>query len=1473
MARKHKIQKALTHLVQAIVRFAQKLTSRNTYRFLRTAFVASRRRLQAGFVLPTTTLLILVMMLVVSTLIFRSYQRSTDAITQFQRQEVINSATPAIDRAKAKLELLFKDRNAADVGEEILESVLKKPADPNDDIYKFPDETRVVLPGTGNPVRDIAWKFESDTNGDGEKDTTTVYTIVLRTTVDDMTMAPGLPGELITSDQDKADRLLVRNGPLLAARPDLPNPEACQIKQDDENDENDENSPVFGWFPLGTALFQKNFQVYALSVPNSVVKGETTANRSIATIQYQQDRTFEGLNKWGAWFRSDLELTPGFDFNWNGAVHSEGNLFIKPEKQFRLYLISSENSCFYKPEINSEVSTWGHLVYGAIAGDAKAGTFDLDVYPNSPNSQTVDADTDSTTKTSNFLEMSLNPSNILTNNKSEPRDPDFNFEATTDTATWDSDTNLRKTRVNIGKVSPPPYVDDTYRADNLYGPKPAYEQPEIIEQEGRDTYSVDPPDGFRMGTPISKDEWTLNKPSNRVLKPNEYGLDGYWERRASDPEASDPRLRVIVGERLELGNAFGWKGDADPLYPQQADDGTNIKKGSKGSHEFRQQRTLRDNLAAVQATAVYDGGTTPAAIVATTVHPGTAETLKNSATFETISFAKKDKAEFSRVNNNDLIVTDFFNGRGTNGWEFEVPTAPNQNAINNLVNFAGDFAGDEYDGAFPPKQEAGKVHPFPFLTMWGNFSSLGRNNGSLADNTTQQTAAATLGMLAYNINYLQSYDYEDNQAQLEALDQELITLHDSGDLNPPPDLAGTVLPPHFYISQIPDTGTAPALPRPQLLARLLHTKEQVERDRQYGFTLTRPTANTTQYKLSNLDADGFTYGGKTYRNEPTPDPDHVDSIDVGCDFSQATGNNFFGFGSPSNEATPEAKREAEERFIRLSQLFCSPEPKFPSLYYLFPTVDHDLDGEGDHEQPADEPYITQNQARNYKALSNQAIADMAIQPKKPPQNPADWVLTTITNPTVTNANAVPNDNGRELVRLRPVTGNATNIQVAIKDSAFYNGREHMNVRALNLDLDMLRSYSGLSDGLVYAFREDAVREDAIARPPIEDAADPLTGLPTAMRAVGNLSPRDPKLTPTGISLKPVDYYADPDRRPYGFRLKNGSNISRDGTRRGLTIVSDQPIYIQGNFNLHVTEKGSQEFTDDKPFYQRTDLNPLFARADSDTWRPTEIIGDAITILSDNFCDGSIEDGIIWSHQTRPNLPTPAEYGCPSGGQFTSYLNQNRPNTRPATAAENWMRENPYNPTSPVAISRNGEIMTDSGPYTGNYYRFNTMPGNGKSLNKTPEDTWVNAVLVNGVVPSRQNQSNGGLHNFPRLLEDWKKDQKTNYNLHILGSFIQLNFSNYATGPYEHDAWEPGATPVAGKTSNYNTNAGGQENIFYYMAPNRLWGYDVGLQYMPPGPASSRMQALSDERNEFYREPPANDPYICLLRQTVNFPCN
>ena len=149
-------------------------------------------------------------------------------------------------------------------------------------------------------------------------------------------------------------------------------------------------------------------------------------------------------------------------------------------------------------------------------------------------------------------------------------------------------------------------------------------------------------------------------------------------------------------------------------------------------HELRQRRTQYDNLAAVQATTVYhysdnSAGYDPLAVVATTVHPGTENTLRNSATFETITFNDST----GTTQNPNPVALDFFNGRGTNGWEFAPPTVtdatiansqPLGQALRNLAYFAGDYdSSDNTGGAYPPTQEAGMVHPYPQLTMWGNF--------------------------------------------------------------------------------------------------------------------------------------------------------------------------------------------------------------------------------------------------------------------------------------------------------------------------------------------------------------------------------------------------------------------------------------------------------------------------------------------------------------------------------------------------------------------------------------------------------------------------------------------------------------------------------------------------------------------------------------------------------------------------------
>lgn len=134
------------------------------------------------------------------------------------------------------------------------------------------------------------------------------------------------------------------------------------------------------------------------------------------------------------------------------------------------------------------------------------------------------------------------------------------------------------------------------------------------------------------------------------------------------------------------------------------------------------------------------------------------------------------------------------------------------------------------------------------------------------------------------------------------------------------------------------------------------------------------------------------------------------------------------------------------------------------------------------------------------------------------------------------------------------------------------------------------------------------------------------------------------------------------------------------------------------------------------------------------------------------------------------------------------------------------------------------------------------------MNKA-KDTRVNTIFVSGITPSRVGQSFGGLHNFPRFIQTWGGK-----NLHIKGALIQLNFSTYATGPFEQEAWEPGQSP-----------ANKSEAIKYYSPPNRRWGYDVALQYSPAGPVASRFINIGSPRNEFYQNTPSNDPYVRQLR--------
>lgn len=1904
-----KLANAAQTLFRQVVRLYHNLSKGVVTWLLRTAFVTHRRGryTTAGFVLPTTVLLILVVALTVGALTFRAFNTSNRTIGDIQSKVIYNAATPAIDRARAKLEFLFDDtketrynpgsvppedylltmlindgrgiRGGADLTRLPGENPVAQP-----DAYTLRDETRINIGGDSR--LDNAWVYRDPTTK-----STIIYSITLATprpevgAKDSYTRLTSIDtGDL--AYPDKPDRPLyaetlnsgianyVRTGPVTNA-----SASAC-------NRQTSSNQAGQGWLqdPTSSAIQRKRFQIDAFVVPDNA--GDPGRPNNFTTLEMAQDRQQDLGNKWGAWFRNDMEIFPGPQFNWNGAMHTEGSLIIG-NGSFSAYLISSPASCLFfesASEItvtNVNSAAQGGDFLGAIASgkinDNSFGGGSL-IYLHSANPKT----TVSTLDSGRDWVTGSSPWNIASSARTILlRDGYQANSGTNNRANVTVNQNFRGRFA--ARYEPAPYVDDLYRADDRYGPKKVYKK--------TPTDGV-VPDTVAMGSLIPTSNTTLTRlvSEDPTRDPGNVGLDGYWERRARNEG-----LRLIVGQRLELGNTNGWvapqdrptsrppasygmnneieagdglfqlrnpsygtvtaaeqvdpflsDNEGDPLYP------SNV---ASTSHEARQRRTLRDNIAATQGLAVYHAAVDPdypLACMASTAHPGSPITLRQSINFVPTFF--KDGA----TTNDTLLLTDFLQGRGTNGWEFQPPTKAEfvqamddadsswRVALKNLAQFAGDYVSETRNGAFPPTQEAGQIHPAPELAMWGNFSDLRRTIArleggatyaslSIADKTNLQTATCTLGMLAYNIDQVLKFDPSNPQndgarggitrnvmfelasdlyslidgindpatGNFEVLEKANLSTYSFDSTVTTPVLGNynardyDYVPAEAFLGKLREKlewqylngGSVPGSSNPKYrLAELIFSYFQIRRDRVYGFRpspaaytwnynpyystvggvvqgwssacdpniftfLTAdPKVRQSQYesmnafKTANSSANGFLalpeeprfrlalsrlcgtvvppgairdypgdinyppfgdadYGPETeYLPQPDPRPiypgnsqNRVDNeaakegrpqfIDLGL--IKAQGNDATRF--PANQLkTPGASGNNGGSIPAYYLEMNNPDriyykramvaPKWPSLYYLFPEFDHDHDGALtqlsneipdpptnyltdyskylDHRQPTGdlaaldcvtnstlcqlvtpsgnrsgqminayqpwaEPYITNAYIRNtvnstsratyrkvddlaaeigqaflgYKiqmpdytiprndpkngvtapdpqkvlrytlrafdtaAVPATSLSSIALKPRKMPSavgsnpgplvNNEDWKLPIAQAPT-----SPPPQNTPPNRILVPNANNATG-RVAIipfLDRVIYNGRERMPVRVLDLDIGLMRRSPAARDvntdvllpvsGIVYGFREDAVREDAIERPAGTNSYNDATaGTDPPLQSTS----ADPSAT-NRVSTKVIDFYADPERRPYGFRLRNGSQLQRhaslisasgpitpDQNIRGLSLFTDNPVYVMGDYNLHqngdddTVGTALEEFQDTRlqslnraydqdEFYDRRQIDSNFAQPTVDRWRPSEILSDAVTIISENFCDGSVLDTVMTAGQDNgaslsetsddPETVGGVTFGAyrrvagttgaadiyddQQNGLFgpscnstnssnrTSFLNQGRPVSEPPYGSPDnkrwWMRDNPADRFSPIKVSRNGDLLVYPNPgnraetpsmtnntlagmkpriaglYSGNYYDMVRGDGAGNTDRHgrtliSARDTKVNSIVVSGLSPSQVNQSYGGLHNFPRFIETW-----SGRNLWFAGSLLQLSFSNYASTPFDQDAWEPGIAPT------------GSEVIPYYSPPNRLWGYDVGLQFAQAGPAASRFVTPGKVRNEFYSEPAANDPYMNKL---------
>ena len=1302
-------------------------------------------------------------------------------------------------------------------------------------------------------------------------------------------------------------------------------------------------------------------------------------------------------------------------------MHTEGNLMVartgpsSQNRKFTGFLVSSPNSCIYTPDaseitvanIDADPDQGIPEFRGQIIGSKGYATrfgndesiFHLHHTPaitTGDNQVLLNRSKDSVIDTAGYgpADFSLDPLLLSTKGIAQTRNAAIDFNSVYDQNSWESNPIYQESRI-YAESEDPPHLDDVFRADNRFGPNPRYGDVAI-------------PAGKTIGDEITGNLLSAEGLSDLTLirddAPSDdadgVGLDGYWERRARQNG-----LRLIVGQRLELGDAFGWGGlDQNGLRRSTDEEALKSWDGCEGTNnagrcnEARHRLTLRDNLAAVQATAVYhaSSGTpnddTPAACLATTVHPGTPDTLIKSSTFEDIPTDLKEFWSGTWFANKPFI-SNFFIGAGTNGWEYNVhPDAAidgnsdvSIQALQNLAYYAGDPNGGA--PSFPPIQDT-VVHPYPDMAMWGDFSILrrifdelwsgGYGSLSIADKATLRSAACTVGMLAYNIGYLDNMDYtKDTANKLPALVAAINAL----------GLPATA-PPEQIIDGL--TGEN------KILATLMMVKEQLDRDRRYGFQDgLRATA------MDDFQSGGFSGGSNWSSNwivTPTNNgsvsdvvinsgrlrmrddglqvsrsinltgtSDPILSFDYRRDSLDHSGeyvalevssdginfNELARFKGPATDAAFQpfsvnisayASASTTIRFVTSNNLqnwdrfwidnvsigvpyasktclswpgqsstqglerLCTDYPKYPILNALFPISDHGEAAKLDTNTMATRDgvipaYIqTENasSAIQYRAINlrqSTTLNAIALEPKSLNQ----WTLPH--GPLSNGIN--PNSNQEQtIVCVDAICGSGTGskeFDVPFKDTALMNSRERMAVRTLNMNMDLLRTSGDhlVSDfwlpnsGLIYAFREDAVREDEIVRPRsaawtncnTNDKYETASSCRMAINANAYNSTDPPLNADNLISPKAVDYYADPDRRPYGFRLINGQKINRGTNPHGMSLISDNPVYIQGDFNLHQTTTCNgadscrlEEFTqtlDDTSFnnfYTRNTLDTQFARPNQDLWRPTEILADAITIISANFCDGSYIDGWLTAGEgvgiTLTDTPgaegidVVRDYGCTGGtgsGDRTSFLNFMRPEAPIAIA--DWHHENPFDDTSPVALSRHGDpwfvnrstsTLTAYGNGTHDYFEptdFNSQP-NRLATTIAEDDTRINAFMISGVVPMRSNQSYGGLHNFPRFISQWvSANFSTQRALNIAGAFFQLNYSNYSTGPFDQDAFET------------HQDASVTTFIPYYYPPQRLWGYDVGLQYAPAGPIAQRFIAASALRSEFYSEPAADDPYM------------
>ncbi|MBD2389458.1 hormogonium polysaccharide biosynthesis protein HpsA [Aphanizomenon flos-aquae NRERC-008] len=370
---------ALNKNISIVRRFIQQFLAtikRQIISLLRTVFVTRKHQQagNAGFVLPTVTMVSVVVVLLTTAIMFRSFDRAKNASNVRVNQMVMNSAAPAIDRAKAKLNKLFKDQrlSRATPTETEIDNVLVTYKDE----YTFGDEKNLIVncydPSSGlnqgicssDKELKTAWEFPIDTDNNGRFDSYTLYGIYYKN--------PALSGTSFVKRNPVQARAIPMT--ITSAGGNCPSTAISASL-----------AGVNGWFKDNKSLnLVKGFFVYTVTVPitstgnlpNNSTYEKASNSKGFSALEYEQDKIKRSLLNNAVIYQDDLYLTAeDDDFKLNGGIFTNGNLLAGSTsgKSIKIYQVSSKDSCFYEAD-NAKITVGGNIATVGASGSTK---FDL----------------------------------------------------------------------------------------------------------------------------------------------------------------------------------------------------------------------------------------------------------------------------------------------------------------------------------------------------------------------------------------------------------------------------------------------------------------------------------------------------------------------------------------------------------------------------------------------------------------------------------------------------------------------------------------------------------------------------------------------------------------------------------------------------------------------------------------------------------------------------------------------------------------------------------------------------------------------------------------------------------------------------------------------------------------------------------------------------------------------------------------